>query len=539
MPQKRKKQAESAQSAPLAVIEQTSQRVRHQRLINTLGFFLPIGIATALMSYVLLTKFSLSPLLMLLPVGIWGGFFAAALRQTHISDEHETAAALLDEKTLSKERFVTLATLSEPQAETALFPLLQRETTQRAAAFSPERDLPFQFDRRVPVGLLVSVVCIGGAFLIFSLPSQTLSKLIPALPASPASPSDIAERQLAALAQLEKKARELAQDGKTPEEKIAGEELLTLAKKLKDPTLTPKEKEQLIDDAEERIQLNISIPQILPIDLKLFATKSENDEGDGNQGNQKQPDDKVLAKATEPSDQLKKTPSASTGNEPQQGQKNDGDRQEGAQQDSERKEGEQQDGEQQDGEQQEDAKNTQPQPQESGGGLKFDQPQQQGEKKKQPGQQQSGEQQKSASKHDPNKKTPGGDPNKPGDQQNQTPDPNKPDPNKPGPNPNPDQAGKPGQGEGKSVGQGKAERFSKPGEQPGGFLTKDARYVKVRVPQGYEGQGKTIQRITNTSQAKPKTPYSNAPLKHRPDDKAKPSQLIPLEYRAILQDEQN
>jgi hypothetical protein len=537
MAQKRKFQAQSArpaqpsQSAPLAVIEQTSQRVRRQRLVNILSFFLPIGIATALVPYVLLTKFSLPLLFMLLPVGIWGGFFVAALRQTKILDEQEAAAALLDEKTLSKERFVTLATLSQPQSETALFPLLQRDTTKRAASFAPERDLPFQFDRRVPIGLLVSVLCLGGAFLIFSVPSQTLSKLIPALPASPASPSDIAERKLVALSQLEKKARKLAQDGKTPEEKIAGDELLKLAEKLKDPTLTPKEKEQLIDDAEERIQLHISIPQILPIDLKLFATKSENDDGDGNQGDQKQPNDKVLAKANEPSDQpdqLKKTPSASTDNEPQQGQKNDGKRKKGEQQDSKRK-----DGEQRDSEQQEDAQNKQPQPQEAGGGLKFDQPQQEGEKKKQPGQQQSGEQQQTASKQDPNQKTPGGDPNKPnerGDQQNQT-----PDPNKPGPNPNPDQPGKSGQGKGKSVGKGKAERFSKPGEKPGGFLTKDARYVKVRVPQGYEEQGQTTQRTTNTSQAQPKTPYSNAPLKHRPADKAKPGQLIPLEYRAILQ----
>jgi hypothetical protein len=458
------------------------------------------------------------------PFGHLGGLVTAALRQTQIVDEREIAAALLDKKTLSKERFLTLATLSQPQAETALLPLLQRETTKRAASFAPERDLPFQFDQRVPVGLLVSVLCIGGALLLFSVPSQTLSKLIPAPLASPSQISKTAERQLAALAQLEKKARELVQDGKTPQEKVAGEELLVLAEKLKDSTLTSKEKEQLIDDAQERMKLNISIPQILPIDLKLFATESENDEGDGNQGDQKQPDDKVLAKANEPSDQLKKTPSASTGNEPQQGQKSNGERKEGQQQDSER-----QKGDQKDGEQQKDAQNTQPQ--EPGGGLKFDQPQQQGEKKQQPGQQQSGEQQQTASKHDPNQRTPGGDPNKPGDQQNQT-----PDPNTPGPNTNPDQAGKTGQGKGKSVGTGTAERFSKPGEKPGGFLTKDAGFVKVRVPTGYEAQGKATQRTTNTSQAKPKTPYSNAPLKHGPADKAKPSQLIPLEYRAILQD---
>ena len=101
------------------------------------------------------------------------------------------------------------------------------------------------------------------------------------------------------------------------------------------------------------------------------------------------------------------------------------------------------------------------------------------------------------------------------------------------PSPSPDKADQKGQG--KSVGKGKAERFNKPGEKPGGFLTKDARFVKVRVPAGYERPGESSQRTTeNYTQAQPKTPYSNAPLKKGPADKSEPSQLIPLEYRNIL-----
>jgi hypothetical protein len=85
------------------------------------------------------------------------------------------------------------------------------------------------------------------------------------------------------------------------------------------------------------------------------------------------------------------------------------------------------------------------------------------------------------------------------------------------------------------VGQGKGERFLKSGEQPGGFLTKDARFVKVRVPVGQEAQEGETSRTENSTPAMAKTPYSNAPLKEGPPDQAQPKQPIPLEYRAILQ----
>jgi hypothetical protein len=82
---------------------------------------------------------------------------------------------------------------------------------------------------------------------------------------------------------------------------------------------------------------------------------------------------------------------------------------------------------------------------------------------------------------------------------------------------------------------GKGERVLKPGAQAGGgFLTKDARFVKVRVPVGQEAQAEDDGRTVNSQRAIPKTPYSNAPLKEGRPDQVHLKQPIPLEYRAIL-----
>jgi hypothetical protein len=87
------------------------------------------------------------------------------------------------------------------------------------------------------------------------------------------------------------------------------------------------------------------------------------------------------------------------------------------------------------------------------------------------------------------------------------------------------------------VGQGRGERFVKPGEQPGsGFLTQDAHFVKVRVPIGQDIQAKEGARTANNGRAAPKTPYSNAPLQESVPEQAQRRQPIPLEYRAILKD---
>ncbi|NOT54354.1 MAG: hypothetical protein HOP18_07095 [Deltaproteobacteria bacterium] len=74
----------------------------------------------------------------------------------------------------------------------------------------------------------------------------------------------------------------------------------------------------------------------------------------------------------------------------------------------------------------------------------------------------------------------------------------------------------------------------KQGEQPGGFLTKDARFVKVRIPFGGTPRAEGENLTENTDRAQPHTPYSNAPLKEAPPDHAQVKQPVPLEYRTIL-----
>src|SRR5262249_26850221 len=85
-----------------------------------------------------------------------------------------------------------------------------------------------------------------------------------------------------------------------------------------------------------------------------------------------------------------------------------------------------------------------------------------------------------------------------------------------------------------TVGGSRGERFLKPGEQPGGFLTKDARFVKVRIPFGSAPPSEGEKLTENYEKTQPKTPYSNTPLKEAPPDQAQPKQPIPLEYRTIL-----
>jgi hypothetical protein len=301
------------------------------------------------------------------------------------------------------------------------------------------------------------------------------------------------------LKDLEEIARTLISKGSTPQEQATGAQLLTLVQELKDPTLSPQEKRRLIDEAQQRMKLNLPLPQLLPFDLKLFATESKKDNGQGNQGDQPQPENKPLAKANQNLEQLKKTLSAAAGNEPQPGPQKDGEQKE--------------------------------QPREAGGSIKFNLPQpQSGKQQQRTSQEPSGQQQKSSQDQTPNNQMSGTDPNRPGGQKDQG-----KNQEQKGSTPDPQHNERQEKGTGSTIGGSPGERFLQPGEQPSGFLTKDARFVKVRIPVGDEIQAESDRRTENRSPAQPKVPYSNAPLKEGPPDQAQPKQPIPLEYRKILQ----
>ncbi len=459
------------------LIDRTAQHLRRQRRLNVLGFFLPLGVALGLGGGLLLASVSWPLGLLLAPLGGWAFFLWTALRHTRHDAEHHSAAALLDERTLGKERFLTLATLSQTQAPT-LLPLLERDTDKRATFFVPKRDVPFRWDRRVPLGLLVSGLCVAGAFGLFVLSSQPISALLP-------PPLDLSQQPLH-LAELEKKARELATQGETRPEREAGAELLSLVARLKAPELSPQEKERLIKETQQRLRLNIQLPQLLSIDLLATAGRHEQDGAGGDQQSQ--------------GDRKNSSAAEGAGQEP--GRRDDKPAAGGRNRQAEP-------------------------PQQAGGGIRFEPPEQHGDKQSQsdPG---TGGTRRAAAQHDPALRAQGGDPDSPGGQRGQ-------DPSTPSLRPDPNRTQPTGSGTG--PGQGPAPRFGRAGEKVGGFLTKDVRFVKVRVPAGDTGHSDTGERTANTSPAQPITPYSNAPLTDQAHDPTPAGQPIPLEYRPILDNE--
>ena len=482
------------------LIASTRYRALQQRRVNTLGFFLPLGAALFFLADILLYSFSLPSVFALILPLIVLCFMLNSLRRDKKTIHQETIAALLDEKTDGKERFLTLVTLppsGHPNASASFLTQLRSEAARKAAFFVPKRDLPFQLDRRVPAAFLGAVL---SGILLFFLPVGDAASV----PQSAPAPEALIQN-------IEDIARNLLRPQSTPEAQKTGAQLLVLTQELKDPALTPQQQIRLIDEAQQRMNLPVSIPQILPIDLKLFGSDSQQGDDPGNQGDTPQPENQPLAKTNENLEQLKKALSTAQGNEPQQGAQNQ---------------------DQQDQSDKQEQQNKKPRPKESGGGIKFDQPQQK-TGQKQTEQNSSDQQQQSAQQPDKQHSPSGVDPRKAGQESQRQATQNA------GAGQQPQQPYPSGQQPknqiGKASGQGKGERFYKKGEQPGGFLTKDARFVKVRIPTDLETEAGSAQRTENASRAVPTIPYSNAPLADRPEEKNAPQQPIPLEYRAILQ----
>ncbi|MSQ46870.1 MAG: hypothetical protein EXR78_00545 [Deltaproteobacteria bacterium] len=484
-------------ASPATLIEQSRKRLVRQQRINICGLYLPPLGAALVLGNALAREFSFSLALVGLSVFTLLLRMGLAFRRARRTVESIAVAASIDEKTNCQERLLTLATMPATETTSPFVALLQRQTEEKTTTFSPQRAFPFALDRRVFLTVIASAL----SLLVLFLPPLE-SAIVP--PPSPApSTTNTVQRELEILTDV---ARSLMRDGKTPQEKTAGAQLLALAEQLKDPTIPPKEKQQLIEETKQRLEL--PLPQILPFQLDLFASKG--DKGKGDQGNQSQQggkqQDKNNNKNTDPS----QTPlQSAAGNAQQQEQKD------------------------QPGSQQGGKKSEQQKPQESGGGIKFDQskPEQQGEKREQAGQDSSGEQQKADQNQSPDGRTQGKDPNQPGGQ-----DGSGQDPQKQGPNPqrDPQQPGQEQKGAGGATAGGPGERFLKEGEQPGGFLTKDARFVKVRIPFSHAPQKEGENLTENTDRAQPNTPYSNAPLKEAPPDQVQAKQPVPLEYRTIL-----
>ncbi|MEA2625616.1 MAG: hypothetical protein QOD06_1661 [Candidatus Binatota bacterium] len=79
-----------------------------------------------------------------------------------------------------------------------------------------------------------------------------------------------------------------------------------------------------------------------------------------------------------------------------------------------------------------------------------------------------------------------------------------------------------------------AKRYYAPGEGPGGWIIKDGRYVRVRIPDERHAE-EDLETVAKPGDVNPETPYGNAALPSAgPVGEAHESQPLPLEYRDAL-----
>jgi hypothetical protein len=498
-------------SPALALIHQVRRRLLWHRQLNTLGFFLPLAVVGWLLVQMASQLLALSRLVVLLPVVVCGVGIGMSLRKIRMTTEPESIAALLDEKMQGKERFLTLVSAlphSPSLSDSASYSVVQQQTDQLSKIFLPKKELPFSFDRRV-LGAGIGAICSVLTFLFSPFVSE-----YPFSSSYFSSQSEEAQESALAIAisTIEKPARLLLSPSSTPEEQLAGAQLLPLAQQLQDPSLSVPEKQKLIEEVQKRLTLDLPFPQFFPFDLKIFTGKGNEDQNQGKDGESPQAGKSQLAKANQNLEQLKQSLTGQLDNQ-------------AAQNEQKNKE-----------------KTEKPQTQ-AGGGITFNFPPQ-----------------------SPNPLSPPNNLQTPGTQQSQANPQTSPHPdvlrqpqNSQTSQVDPQRSGKdlPNQAqnsqnqghhseksreeqkktgeEGTMVGQGKGERFLKPGDEPGGgFLTKDAQFVKIRVPIALEEQGQGETLTEHTNRTTPKTRYSNVPLKEGQPDQPQAKQPIPLEYRSIL-----
>jgi len=485
---------------PLTLVQQARTRLLRQKQVNAVGFFIPLACSGWIFGRLLFDVVSFPYLfLFFFPAGCTG-FLWAALWKARNSVNLESTATLLDGKMRGQERFLTLVSLLPEKTAEPFFSLVQKQTAQLSISFLPNHDLPLKIDRRVLLAVCGGLI---STFLWLFFPYMGYDR--PSLFSLPSTKMDTGNRfQEENIMALEKTARDLMQESSTPQQQVLGAQLLALAQQLKDPSLSPQEKEKLIEETQKRIKLDLPLPQILPFDLKIFASdnKEGKGSGDGEDSTQK---GQTRSSETKPSDgQPQSSPSSTApGNESQQETNPSGE------------------------------KSKQPQPQ-NGGGVTFNFPQPQTKNQEQSPQEPSGAGQQPSQNQPQQGLAPGSDPNRLGGNQNNQTQAKKNqqgESDKPGNGQNKDSEG------GAKVGQGKGQRFSQPGEKAGGgFLTEAARFVKIRVPLGQETQGEGASYTENTSRTAPKTPYSNAPLKEGDPEQARAKQPVPLEYRSIFKE---
>lgn len=487
--------------ANLPFLQQVRTRLLRQQQLNAIGFFVPLAISSWVCGRLLSHIGFFPQLLSFLPPLICCGFLGVALWKAQAAVGLETAALFVDDKIGGKDRFLTLTTVSQSTTRESLYRVIQLQAERIAGSFRLKQDLPFSLDRRV-------FFSVGGALCSLLL-LLYVERIYPSFSTSSQdgftrSQTETSDETIKA---LEAVAHRLMQKTSAPQEQMIGAQLSALAQQLKDPSLSPQEKQQLVKETQKRLPLDFPFPQLLPFDLQIFASKSKDGQGDGSEKHDSQEGNAPSANSDPKDGQSKKPTSTSTrGNEPQQNVEQNGEKSDQSQT---------------------------PKPRQDGGGITFNFPQDQQKGQEQSPHDSSEVGPQSAQEPVKNDLAPGTDPTRSGGDQNDQEQSQKGNKG----NTIGEEQNQQSKGEG-AVGQGKGEHVPKPGAQPGGgFLTEDAQFVKVRVPMGQEAQAADEgARTSNNGLTIPKTAYSNAPLKESAPEQAQMKQPIPLEYRSILKD---
>lgn len=504
-----------------ALIAGAVRRARRQKSANVLAVFLPLSAAAYFLGASLIRAVGL-------PAWIPAGLAAAvlgglifALRTARRTTQTRTIASLLDEKTGGRERFLTYVSLPDGSpSESAASDFrthLRVQTARKAALFVPKRDLPFRLDRRVPFAC--AAAALSGLLFGFVPGDETSGRGRGGPPAGVETPpldtlirtieqTAHALTQSASTMRTERKTG--AAEKRQAEHRQIGTALRDLVRRLENPVLTPQEKRQAIEETQKRLNLPVSLPRVLPIELELLGSDN------GQNGKPEKQGTDLLAELNENLERLKQALSQTSGSEPgsSTGQT---ERNSVAHPESGRA--------------------GEPEPKAAGGGIQFDGLPDRPRRERAdltgsgtPGRQQTSRtdpESRQAAAVNPGKAGPV--PHRQAARHDPTAAP------RPGTDRrSADQPGQAGETAGRSGGQGDGERYYEPGERTDGFVTKDVGYVKVRIPASASTGPDRPQLTDNPDPVVPVTPYSNMPLAEDPQNPNAPQQPIPYEYRDIL-----
>lgn len=500
-----------------ALIAGAVRRARRQKSANALAVFLPLSAAAYFLGASLSRAFGL-------PVWIPAGLAAAVLGglvftllAARRATQTRTMASLLDEKTGGQERFLTYVSLPDgAPSESAASDFrthLRVQTARKAALFVPKRDLPFRLDRRVPFACVAAVL--SGLLFGFVAGDEAAGRGTGGSPAGMEPPPldaliRVIEQTAHALTQPASVTRTEQDTGVIGKEQTEhpqiGAALRQLVQRLESPSLTPRQKRQAIEETQKRLNLPVSLPRVLPIDLELLGSD------DGQNGQPEKQGGDPLAELNQNLERLKQALSQTSGSEPGTGQ-----------------------AERNAVVQPESGKAGEPEPRAAGGGIRFDGlpdgPRR--ERADRTGSGTPGQQQTSRTDAE-RRQAAAVDHGKAGPMPHRQAARRDPTPRSGADRRNADQPGPAGETAGRSGGQGEGERYYAPGERTDGFVTKDAGYVKVRIPASASTGPDRPQLADNPDPAVPVTPYSNAPLAEDSQNPNAPQQPIPYAYRAIL-----